>query len=64
MAEYIIDRITTPNGDIYKLQDKVSGRTRYIAGNGIDITGNIISLKDLVLDCGTSTTVLGDSNNG
>ena len=34
-----------------------SGRD-YIAGNGIVLNNNEISLDDLILDCGTSTTVI------
>ena len=30
----------------------------YVAGNGIVILGNEISVDDLILNCGTSTTVL------
>lgn len=30
----------------------------YSAGKGIDITNKTISIKDLILDCGTSTTVI------
>ena len=33
--------------------------TTYSAGSGIDITNNVISIdSDLILDCGTSTTVV------
>lgn len=32
--------------------------TNYTAGNGIDITNDVISLKNLILNCGTSTTVV------
>ena len=32
------------------------GGTEYIAGKGIKIKNDIISLDDLILDCGTSTT--------
>ena len=32
--------------------------TDYEAGNGIIISNGVISLDDLVLDCGTSTTVI------
>ncbi len=34
------------------------GGTEYIAGEGIVIEGNEIKLDDLILDCGTSTTVI------
>lgn len=34
------------------------GGEQYIAGNGIVIERNEISLDDLILDCGTSTTVI------
>lgn len=34
------------------------GGTEYTAGNGIVILGNEISVDDLILNCGTSTTVL------
>lgn len=30
----------------------------YTAGNGIDITNDVISIKNLILDCGTSTTIV------
>ena len=32
------------------------GGTEYMAGNGIIINHNAISLDDLILNCGTSTT--------
>lgn len=32
--------------------------TKYIAGRGIQIAQDVISVKDLILDCGTSTTVI------
>lgn len=35
----------------------ISGAT-YHAGNGIVISNRVISLDDLILDCGTSTTVV------
>lgn len=34
------------------------GGTSYIAGNGIVISSGVILLDDLILDCGTSTTVI------
>ena len=34
------------------------GGEQYVAGNGIIIERNEISLDDLVLNCGTSTTVI------
>lgn len=51
--------------DVYKLKigDGVKKwseidylETRYIAGDGIDIQDDVISVGDLILDCGTSTT--------
>ena len=36
----------------------VSEASTYTAGNGIDITNKVISLKNLILECGTSTTVI------
>lgn len=51
--------------DVYKLKigDGVKKwseidylETRYIAGDGINIENDIISVNDLILDCGTSTT--------
>lgn len=51
--------------DVYKLKigDGVKKwseigylKTRYIAGDGIDIQDDVISVNDLILDCGTSTT--------
>lgn len=51
--------------DVYKLKigDGVKKwseidylETRYIAGDGIDIQNDVISVNDLILDCGTSTT--------
>jgi len=51
--------------DVYKLKigDGVKKwseidylETRYIAGDGIDIQDDVISVNDLILDCGTSTT--------
>lgn len=51
--------------DVYKLKigDGVKKwseigylETRYIAGDGIDIQDDVISVSDLILDCGTSTT--------
>lgn len=51
--------------DVYKLKigDGVKKwseidylETRYTAGDGIDIQDDVISIGDLILDCGTSTT--------
>jgi len=35
---------------------KIVNGSSYTAGNGIVIENNVISLDDLILDCGTSTT--------
>lgn len=56
--------ITNEVNDLVHYYDKtevdtiVSEASTYTAGNGIDITNKVISLKDLILDCGTSTTVI------
>ena len=53
-VDNLINYYTKPEVD-----DLISGAgTRYTAGNGIDITNDVISLKNLILDCGTSTTVV------
>lgn len=31
----------------------------YYAGNGIDITNNVISVRDIIIDCGSSTVTTG-----
>ena len=41
----------------YLTSDSGGGQS-YVAGNGIVITGNEISLDELTLNCGTSTTVI------
>ena len=56
--------ITNEVNDLVHYYDKtevdtiVSEASTYTAGNGIDITNKVISLKNLILDCGTSTTVM------
>lgn len=35
-----------------------SSGSKYIAGNGITIINRVISLDDLIIDCGTSNTVI------
>ena len=40
------------------LTSSSGGGTEYTAGDGIVIEGNEIRLDDLILDCGTSTTVI------
>ena len=53
-VDNLINYYTKPEVD-----DLISGAgTNYTAGNGIDITNDVISLKNLILDCGTSTTVV------
>lgn len=37
---------------------KIVNGVSYQAGNGIVIEDRVISLDDLILDCGTSTTVI------
>lgn len=50
----------TPGSNITISGNTISATdTTYTAGGGIDITNNVISItSDLVLDCGTSTTVV------
>lgn len=53
-----INRLKVGNGTAHWSELEYLGGEELIAGNGILINERVISLDDLILDCGTSTTVI------